>query len=304
MNFERNYPSFTAEMTAEEKLDRVMDYLYSLKEYLRYLMGNLGAENFNDVELDAITEPVRAQIRDVEGSVTKLEVTADGLAGRMTDAEGNITALDATASGLSSRVADAEGNISTLEQTSQGLSSTVGNLSGQMSTVRQTVTGLEITTSSLESTTNGLSTGTTYIDGGCIRSGTIEGVTLISVMPNTSNTVEIENGTVKFTDGHTLYGELTLGDATGFLTFKSFSDVAIKLSSSKNLSLDAGNGNTVYIGASSAAPNDVTIGQPGRSVSVDAPLRPMRGIVFNTNSYGYSLPGSGTTGQVFYLLEG
>ena len=108
-------------------------------------------------------------------------------------------------------------------------------------------------------------------------------------------------------------GAITLGnDAFGGQLYCDGSGVyleggafmPVKISSQNNLSIDAGSGYTVYVGASKSAPNDVTIGQPGRSVSVDAPLRPMRGIVFNTNSYGYSLPGSGTTGQVFYLLEG
>ena len=96
-------------------------------------------------------------------------------------------------------ITDLEGNVTSVSETAAGLSVSVSNLSGEVSTVSATVNGLDVTTSG----------GTTYISGDHIKTGTIEGVTLISQKSDGIATdlqsVTIEDGaiTLKNSEGDT-----------------------------------------------------------------------------------------------------
>lgn len=137
------FPSFTGQETVGQKVDQLYSYTYMLLENLRYCLRNLDAGNFNETGLKEITSPIYAEIRDAEGNLAQLALTAQSLAARLNDAEGNVTSLQATAQGLSSRVSNAE---------------------GQVSIVRQTVDGLTIYNPQ---------TGQTLINGGMIATGTV-----------------------------------------------------------------------------------------------------------------------------------
>ena len=93
------FPTLTKEQSADEKFEKITSYLYMLLEQLRYSMGNLDKENFNDAGLEEIaniiTEPVYVQLKDDEANIAALTVTAAGLGARLNDAEGNITQLRA-----------------------------------------------------------------------------------------------------------------------------------------------------------------------------------------------------------------
>ena len=184
-NLDLNFPRFTEE-TTEEKVSQIQDYLYILLENLRYTLSNLGAENFNPVSLSKITEPVSAKIKDLEGNVTELNITAQGLSTRVSSAEGNISSLEQTASGLTSRVQSAEGDISSLQQTATGLTSRVSSAEGNITTLTQTATGLTSRVTDAEGHINtitqtlsgvafesDLAAGRTVINGGCITTGTL-----------------------------------------------------------------------------------------------------------------------------------
>lgn len=167
-----NFPAFTGEESANEKINTIQNYMYMLVEQLRYSLHNLDLRNMNQTAVKQyesyLTDPIYAKIEDTDGNVAELQVTAKGLAGRITDAEGNInglqitakglsaqisnaqgdiTSLQATARGLSARISTAEGNITTLTATASGLSTSVSNMSGQISTLRQTVNGFQLSAS-------------------------------------------------------------------------------------------------------------------------------------------------------------
>lgn len=167
-----NFPTFTGEESANEKINTIQNYMYMLVEQLRYSLHNLDLRNMNQTAVKQyesyLTDPIYAKIEDTDGNVAELQVTAKGLAGRITDAEGNInglqitakglsaqisnaqgdiTSLQATARGLSARISTAEGNITTLTATASGLSTSVSNMSGQISTLRQTVNGFQLSAS-------------------------------------------------------------------------------------------------------------------------------------------------------------
>lgn len=124
-------------------------YVYQMQETLRYVLGNLGGENFNEADLGNITEPIYARIEDAESASAELSVAAQGIKAQVTAQGQSITSLQVTASGLTTRVASVE---------------------GQYSQISQTINGLEITTDG----------NTTYISGDSIKTGTIVGADLVA----------------------------------------------------------------------------------------------------------------------------
>lgn len=203
LSADTGFPYLSEEHTAQEKIDKIQSYLYMLLEQLRYTLGNLDAENFNEEGLndlaELITEPVYARLEDEEGRISQLVLDTQGLGARVSDAEGNISSLVLASNAMQTRISDAEGNISTLTQTSQSLQSQITGLDGDVSEISQTVNGitLEVTnktsSSKLQLLANGvelssatirftgdvvfasdLEEGNTIISGDCITTGTIE----------------------------------------------------------------------------------------------------------------------------------
>ena len=124
-----NFPSFTQKESASDKIETTQDYLFMLVEQLRYTLHNLDLSNMNKTAADGfvktITQPIYAEIKNAEGSITQLGVTADGLAARIGDAEGNITQLQATAQGLSASISNLNGSVTNLTADVNGIRATV-----------------------------------------------------------------------------------------------------------------------------------------------------------------------------------
>ena len=158
LNTDVMFPQLTSGKSTEQQLSEVLNYLFMLREQLRYSLSNLGVENINPASFDEIaniiTEPVYVQLKDAEGNTASLMAEVDSLSSRLTDTEGNVSSLIQTTTCLTSRVQDAEGNISTLQQTSVSMSSTISSLSGEVTEITQTVNGLSL------SATNGTSSST------------------------------------------------------------------------------------------------------------------------------------------------
>ena len=204
-----SFPQLTDQQSDGEKITVVTNYLYMLLEQLRYTLNNLGKENFNDTEfkgiVNLITEPVYIQLQNMDGDISALQITAEGLMSRMTSAEGNISTLTQTANGLTARVESAEGNISTLQQTASGLTSRVANAEGDISTLSQTVNGMRLSVSN----GSGSSTIQLLANGVSISSQTItfSGMVTFSDLSNsgwtTINGDNITTGTIRAID---IYG--------------------------------------------------------------------------------------------------
>lgn len=168
-------PSATAQTGGEMR--EVLNYLYLLREQLRYSMENLDADNFNETGLrslgDIITAPLAARIENDEGELTSLRLTADG---------------------LSTRVKNAEGSISTLRQSVNGFDLEVTN-GVSSSTVKLTNRGAVI--ASEEIRFSGMVTfedlsgaGTTVINGSNITTGMIQAISMRSCEFNTLLTTD------------------------------------------------------------------------------------------------------------------
>lgn len=208
LNADTSFPQFTGQTSDSEKIEQISSYLFMLLEQLRYSLSNLDKDNFNETGLgeigEIITAPVYVRLAGAEGEIYELNVTAQLLSSRIADAEGNVSELTQTAKTLSSRIADTEGNVSTLQQTAQSLSSRISDAEGNVSALTQTVNGMRLSVTNGESssvitltangvaissqnirftgmvTYEGLSGGTTTIDGACIKTGTISAVNISS----------------------------------------------------------------------------------------------------------------------------
>ena len=200
------FPTLTQEQSTDEKFEKITSYLYMLLEQLRYSMGNLDKENFNDAGMEEIaniiTEPVYVQLKDDEANIAALTVTAAGLGARLSDAEGNITQLTATTTSLTSRISDAEGNISSLTQTVNGMTLSVTNGSAS-STIRLLANGVQLSSQSISfsgmvSFTDLSTSGWTTINGDNITTGTIEAIDIYgcTIEGSTFQSVLQANGTV------------------------------------------------------------------------------------------------------------
>ena len=200
------FPTLTQEQSTDEKFEKITSYLYMLLEQLRYSMGNLDKENFNDAGLEEIaniiTEPVYVQLKDDEANIAALTVTAAGLGARLSDAEGNITQLTATTTSLTSRISDAEGNISSLTQTVNGMTLSVTNGSSS-STIRLLANGVQLSSQSISfsgmvSFTDLSTSGWTTINGDNITTGTIEAIDIYgcTIEGSTFKSVLKADGTV------------------------------------------------------------------------------------------------------------
>lgn len=200
------FPTLTQEQSTDEKFEKITSYLYMLLEQLRYSMGNLDKENFNDAGMEEIaniiTEPVYVQLKDDEANIAALTVTAAGLGARLSDAEGNITQLTATTTSLTSRISDAEGNISSLTQTVNGMTLSVTNGSSS-STIRLLANGVQLSSQSISfsgmvSFTDLSTSGWTTINGDNITTGTIEAIDIYgcTIEGSTFKSVLKANGTV------------------------------------------------------------------------------------------------------------
>lgn len=229
-------------------LKQMWSYIQSMQEQMTVILRNLGMENFNAAGLSDITAPIKRQIADVEGNVTEVKVTAEGA---------SVTASDAL------------GKAATAQITASGASVTASNALGAAQSVALTVNGFTVTGPG----------GQTLINGDYIKSGTIEGVALVS--KNSDREVVVEDGALFFESQGSFRGSVG-GDSYGITiqpragyALRLFGDVEIgeygtttisgyplKLDSYSNMSIDA-NG-TIYIGASSGG-NNVTIGNFGGS---------------------------------------
>ena len=77
------FPDFNGDISTEEKLEQLQNYLYMLVEQMRYTTQNLDTTNMNQTALnsweEAITKPLYLMLEGEGERLTQLSVTADGL---------------------------------------------------------------------------------------------------------------------------------------------------------------------------------------------------------------------------------
>ena len=191
------------------------------------------------------------QNKDGTYTLTALDIKRlnDNLYNIVRKIQGGLTFSDLTDE-ASTVISDAEGNISSLEQTAAGLQVQVSSVAAR-NTVTINANGMFVTNAAGQ---------TTQLSGDHIKSGTIEGVELIST--NGIETVQVDGGQIAFSYGGAPVTEVGRVYALNgsSLYIASGSGCTLKLESGSNLSIGA-NG-TVYVGADAAGEGDVYIGKP------------------------------------------
>ena len=261
-----NFPSFTQKESVNDKVETMQDYLFMLVEQLRYTLHNLDLSNMNKAAAEGfvktITQPIYAEIKNAEGSITQLGVTADGLAARISSAEGSITQLGITADGIAARIGDAEGNITQLQATAKGLQASVSNLNGSVTNLTADVNGIRATVrtkidatqaqSIFDQSATGFTLGATSDENGTIFELNYNGVQVAS-----TGSVDL------YVDAVNVYGTLTAKKLQGssisildddgndcgtiFSTYASSADTKIEIDSDA-IEL-GGNDGSVFIGS-------------------------------------------------------
>lgn len=198
LNTDVMFPQLTGGKSTEQTIYEVLNYLYMLREQLRYSLANLGIENINPTSFEEIaniiTEPVYLQLKDEEGNMASLIAEVDSLSSRLTDTEGNVSSLVQTTTSLSTRMTDAEGNIGTLQLTATSLQTSVSNLDGEVTKITQTVNGLEFSvTNGEDSSVLRLMSGSTQLSSATIE---ITGMVTFSDLSNTGGKTVINGGNV------------------------------------------------------------------------------------------------------------
>lgn len=207
-----NFPSFTQKESDGEKIETMQDYLFMLVEQLRYTLRNLDLKNMNKAAAEGfvktITQPIYAEIKNAEGSITQLGVTADGLAARISSAEGNITQLSATADGLAARISDAEGNITQLGATANGLSARISSNEGSITNLTADVNGIRTQVSGKIGTSEAQTLIDQSLDGITLSATSGENGTVFKLKYN--GAVLASTGSVDlYVDAVNVYGTLT-----------------------------------------------------------------------------------------------
>lgn len=198
LSADTGFPTFTGDMSTDQKIERVTNYLFMLLEQLRYTLSNLGVDNFNDTELveigKVISEPIYIRLEDeFAGNLTSLQIDVNGIAARVQNAEGNIGSLQLTATSLNASLTNLQGDVTQVTATANGLVTKVSNAENSVSTLTQTVDGFRTRVSNAE---NSVSTLTQTVGG--FESRVSNNAREISVIKQSINGIDlvVSNGTV------------------------------------------------------------------------------------------------------------
>ena len=154
-----NFPSFTGEESLGDRVTTIQNYLYMLVEQLRYTLHNLDASNMNPAAAErygiSITQPLAVRLEDTEGRVAELSLTAQGLESQVSGLSGEVSAIAQYAGSITLSVTNGEtASVIALKAGETVIASESIHMSGMV-------------------TFDGLSGGTTTIDGACIKTGTV-----------------------------------------------------------------------------------------------------------------------------------
>ena len=266
------------------------NHIRYIQEQLEYTLMNLDSSNITAIDTDdtqlsgssiegvaELTQAVAgiASTVSVQGStISSLQHSVSGLNASVQDLRtGEATYLRMDASGVS--VVDGNGQTVTIGKGNLSLTGAIywndlgSDAQGQVNAANSTANSANATAGSALSTAqqiaNGTYSGGTFINGTCIYSPTIYGNTF-NVMPRYSSDTS---------GSFNIYG---------YYGASQFQFLSIQY-------------------AASTAPYINFTSPGGAYAQFNFSSTHFYGSVCMPSSYGYSLPGSGSTGQVFFLLE-
>lgn len=78
-NVDANFPTITEGGDTREQILQLYNYMYSLTEELKYTLENLDKTNWNTTAMEKFTGEFTAQIKTVDGGLTRALSLIDGL---------------------------------------------------------------------------------------------------------------------------------------------------------------------------------------------------------------------------------
>lgn len=261
----------------------ISDDIYNLKEDLQYYLSHLdnsnmtdtynkelkdGFGNFSLIQQEA--ERISTRISNLNGDMSSLTQTVNGVSAEISAVDGRVTTLDYTVDNLTVKFKDKDGNQSSfsLKDGSLDLQNLVFAVLGTNGAT--IINGGNITTGSINAdliTTGSLNAD--RISGGTISSSVFR-TTTQSVGGNQYCSLQITDGALA------LYQRGDFGTRTGYFSYNQLgvtefgsdggsqlwisSDNILKLSSGRNMSIQAGHEYTIYIGSGVDEKNDIIIG--------------------------------------------
>ena len=155
--------------TPEQALQQLETNQFLLAEQLRYMLANLGAENFNRVSLAEITAPIYGQIEDRSAKLaTLISATAQGIMTEVQDRENDLSTRITQNADEIEAIVTAVGEDG--EVSAASIVAAINAQTGQ-STVQISADMVDLT--GYLTVTDVGSTGTTVIDGSRIQTGSI-----------------------------------------------------------------------------------------------------------------------------------
>ena len=229
LNADIGFPA--AKGKPEQSINEVLNYLYMLLEQLRYSFANLDRDNFNDKGFRDIAAEINKPV------LIKLEDTEKELK----------TELTVKAGELSSRISDNKGNLTKLTQKVDSFRLSVEN-GYSSSTLTLTVNGIALSSQEIEfhgvATFHSLSTpGQTVIDGGNIRTGTIEAIDISGCRFYVNmDSLRQTTGDILFRYRGSTVGRIAMDDMGSGTAYESEHRIFIQTYDGFALKLEADNG--------------------------------------------------------------
>lgn len=165
---------FVADLTApiEGDVEHEIPYETSTERLINWKAAQTRA--YIDMGLEELELGVR---NDMAGMSASINIQLDSITSRVQGAEGNISTLTQTANSLQSQITNANGQISTISQKVDNIRLEVSN-GTESSWINLKVNGIAMSSQQIKFTgdvvfESDLSSGSTLISGGCIRTGEI-----------------------------------------------------------------------------------------------------------------------------------
>lgn len=101
LSIDSSFPTFSGNEPMKEQISALQNYMYKLTEHLKYILRNLGADNWNTKELQdfagTVAEGATKDLAKVLAQMNQLKLTIDSLSSRVAGTEnlsGRVTAVE------------------------------------------------------------------------------------------------------------------------------------------------------------------------------------------------------------------
>lgn len=248
LNADTGFPQFTGNMTEEQKLNKVMNYLYMLLEQLRYTLANLDADNFNDTGLqeiaDGIATPLLQTFNDgITAATAKIEGIATAAGSQIklitdwigVDEEGKLVSsaaeirqqTNANAADialLTQWKSSVTESIAAVEVTASQNEAKITSLTSWRSTAEGDIDDLYETTALLEQVANENGASISQIVQAVGKNGEVTAASIVTAVNSAGSSVKISAEHI---------------DITGFVTFSNLAEDGESIINGNNISLIA-----------------------------------------------------------------